>query len=83
MYFGHKNQILWPIYITIRNLDAKTWRSQKWPETLFFGFILIIYEQFEDANNKDKDLKTKIYHMTLKTMLQRTDLGLISRKMRC
>ena len=34
------------------------------------GFIPIIYKRSEDANNKDKDLKANIYHMTLKTMLQ-------------
>ena len=36
------------------------------------GSISIIHERLEDANNKDKDLKAKIYHMALKTMLQRT-----------
>lgn len=38
---------------------------------MLLGFILTIHKQLEDANNKDKDSKTKIYHMDLKTMLQR------------
>ena len=37
---------------------------------LFLGSIPIIHEQLEDANNKNKDLKAKIYHIVLKTMLQ-------------
>lgn len=31
--------------------------------------ISIIYEQSEDTNNKNKDLKTKIYYIALKTIL--------------
>ena len=34
--------------------------------------ILIINKWLKDANNKDKDLKAKIYHMAIKTMLQYT-----------
>lgn len=72
MSLSHGDQTLWPVYITIGNLDAKTRRSQKRPGTLLLGSIPIIHERSEDANNKDKDLKAKIYHMALKTMLQRT-----------
>lgn len=28
MSFSHGNQILWLVYITINNLDSKTWQSQ-------------------------------------------------------
>lgn len=28
MSFSHRNQTLWPIYITIQNLDTKTYQSQ-------------------------------------------------------
>ena len=69
MNFSHGDQTLWPVYITIRKLDAKTWRFQKRPEMLFLDSIFIIHERSEDANNKNKDLKAKIYHMALKTML--------------
>ena len=72
MSLSHGDQTLWPVYITIGNLDAKTRQSQKRPGTLLLGSIPIIHERSEDANNKDKDLKAKIYHMALKTMLQRT-----------
>ena len=46
------------------------------------GSILIVYGWLEDANNKNKDLKAKIYHMALKTMLQPTYLSLLSVKLR-
>ena len=69
MSLSHGDQTLWPVYITIGNLDAKTRRSQKRPGTLLLGSIPIIHERSEDANNKNKDLKAKIYHMALKTML--------------
>ncbi len=69
---NHGDQTLWPVYITIGNLDAKIWQFQKWAGTLLLGSISIVHERSKDANNKDKDLKVKIYHMTLKTMLQRT-----------
>ena len=78
MSLNYGNQILWPVYIIIGNLDAKLWRSLNRPEILFLGFILIVYEQSEAANNKDKDLKARIYQMALKTMLQYTYPSLFS-----
>ena len=75
MSLSHGDQTLWPVYITIGNLDAKTRRSQKRPGTLLLGSIPIIYERSEDANNKNKDLKAKIYYMALNTMLQRIYLS--------
>ena len=72
MSFSHRHQTLWQVYITIENLDTKIRQSQKRPEMLLLGFIPIVYEWSEDANNKDKDLKAKIYNMDLKSMLQRT-----------
>ena len=38
---------------------------------LFWGSIPIVYKWSKDAKNKDKDIKAKIYYITLKTMLQR------------
>ncbi len=78
MDLSHGKQILWPVYIKIGNLDAKTRQFQKWPRTLLLGSIPIVHTRSEDANNKDKDLKAKIYHMALKTILQRTYLSLPS-----
>lgn len=66
---SYKDQILWPVYIISRNLDAKIWQSQKWPKTLFSSFISIIYKWLEDINNKNKDLKAKIFYMILKIIL--------------
>ena len=36
---------------------------------LFLGFISIIYKQLKDTNNKNKNLRAKIYYMTLKIIL--------------
>ena len=36
---------------------------------MFLGSILSINERLEDANNKNIDLKTKIYHIAFKTIL--------------
>ena len=63
MSFNYRDQILWPIYITIINLDTKIRQSQKRPKMLFLGSISIIYKRLEDVNNKNKDLKAKIYHI--------------------
>ncbi len=82
MSLSHGDQTLWPVYITIENLDTKTRRSQKRPGTLLLGSIPIIHERSKDANNKDKDLMAKIYYMVLKTILQRTYPGLPSKEMR-
>ena len=60
MNFSYGDQTLWPVYITIKNLNAKIWPSQKRAGTLLLGSISIIHERSEDANNKDKDLKAKI-----------------------
>ena len=35
---------------------------------LFLGSIPNIYERLEDAKNKNRDLKAKIYYIALKTM---------------
>ncbi len=70
MSLSHGDQTLWLVYIIIRNIDAKTQRSQTRPNTLLLGSISIVHKWLEDGNNKDKDLKTKIYHLALKTMLQ-------------
>ena len=70
MSLSHRDWILWLVYIIIGNLVAKIRQSQKWPGTLLLSSISIIHERSKDANNKNKDLKAKIYHMALKTMLQ-------------
>lgn len=37
---------------------------------LFLNSISIIYKSSKDSNYKNKDLKTKIYYIILKTILQ-------------
>ena len=37
---------------------------------LFLDSILIIHKRLEDINNKNNDLKSKIYYIALKIMLQ-------------
>ena len=69
MSLSHKDQTLWLVYIIICNLDAKTRRSQKRPRTLLLGSIFIFHKRSKNVNNKDKDLKVKIYHIALKTKL--------------
>ncbi len=69
MNLNYWDQMLGLVYITIENLDSKTWCSQTWPSTPLFGSILVVYEWSEDEDNKDKDLKAKIYHLALKIML--------------
>ena len=58
---SHEDQVLWPVYITIDNLDAKTRWSENLPGTLLLGSLSIVHKQVEDLNNKDRDLNVKIY----------------------
>ena len=70
MSLSHRDQTLWPVYISIRNLDSKTRRYQTQPNTLLLGSISIVYERLEDGDNKNKDLTVKIYYLALITILQ-------------
>ena len=71
MSLSYGDHTLWPIYITIGNLDSKTRQCQTRPSILLLGSIPIIYKRLEDGNNKDQDLKAKIYYLALSTLLQR------------
>jgi Plavaka transposase len=71
MSLSHRDRVLWPVYVTIDNLDAKTCRSQNRPGTLLLSSIPIVHKRAEDSNNKDRDLKAKTYHLALRTMLER------------
>ena len=64
------DQVFWPVYVTIGNLDVKICRSQNRLETLLLGSISIVHKEAEDLNNKDRNLKAKIYHLALRTMLE-------------
>ena len=41
---SHRDQILWPIYVTIGNLDAKTCQSQNRSIILLLNSIPIVYK---------------------------------------
>ena len=71
MSLSHGDQVFWPVYITIGNLDAKICWSQNWLDTLLLGSIPIVDEQAEDSNNKNRDLKAKIDYWALETILKR------------
>lgn len=49
----------------MQNLAVKTWLK-----ILLLSSIYVILNQSNDANNKDKNLKVKIYYMALKTLLK-------------
>lgn len=66
---SHGNHTQWPVSIIIENLDTKIWESQKRPRTIFLGSIPIIHKGSENKNNKDRNLKAKIYYIALKTIL--------------
>lgn len=69
MSLSHEDQTLWPIYITIGNLNSKTWQIQTHLATLLLRFIPIVYEFSKDKKNKERDLKAKIYHLALTIIL--------------
>lgn len=69
--------MLWPIHIIISNLDSKIWHSQIQLDSLSLSFISIIYKYLKDRKNKNKDLRTKIYHLALKVIPQYKNLLLI------
>ncbi len=71
MSLSHGDQTFCLIYITIDNLDAKTCWRQNWPGISLLGSIPIVHKRVEDLNNKNRDLKAKIYHLALKTILKR------------
>lgn len=54
----------------MRNLDEKMRWCQNWPGILLLSSISIVYKQREDSNNKNRDLKVKIYHLALKIILK-------------
>ena len=70
MSLSYGDKVLWPVYITIGNLDAKMCWSQNRLRTLHMALISIVYERAEDSNNKDRNLKAKTYSLTLITILK-------------
>jgi len=62
----HGDQSVWPIYLTIGNLDAKIRRSQLKPSTVLLGFIPIPVQKKDSL-----DLKSAIWHRAMEQVLMR------------
>lgn len=69
MNTSYRDLIQWPIYIINGNLDVKIRRFQKQLRILIQSSIFIVHKLLEDTNNRDKYLKTKIYHVDFKIIL--------------
>ena len=67
---SQKELVFWPVYITIGNLNVKIHQNQNRLNILLLGSISIVHKQTEDSINKKSDLKAKIYHLALETMLK-------------
>ena len=62
----HGDQSVWPIYLTIGNLDAATRRSQLKPSTVLLGFIPIL-----EKKKGSFELRSAIWHGAMKQVLLR------------
>ena len=71
MSLSYGDQVFWPVYVTMGNLDAKICWSPNWLDILFIGSIPIVHEQTEDSDHKNRDLKIIIKYLALKTKLKR------------
>ena len=63
-------------------LRCKNTTISKTAKQIASGLFPIVCERSKDANNKDKDLKAKIYYIAVKTILQRIYPSLTSIKLR-
>lgn len=61
MSISYKDQIFCPLYVIIDKLDIKMCQSQNWLDTLLSDSKPIVYKQKKNSNNKNKDLRAKIY----------------------
>jgi Plavaka transposase len=60
----HGDQSVWPIYITIGNLDRKTRRNQTVPGSILLGFLPITSETADES-------KAHVYHAAMELILKR------------
>jgi hypothetical protein len=60
----HGDLSVWPIYLTIGNLDAETRHSQLKPSTVLLGFIPI-----PEQKKGSLDLKSAIWHRAIEQVL--------------
>jgi hypothetical protein len=59
----HGDQSVWPIYITIGNLDRKTRRNQTVPGSILLGFLPITSETADES-------KAHVYHAAMELILK-------------
>ena len=59
----HGDQSVWPIYITIGNLDRKTRRNQTVPGSILLRFLPIISETADES-------KAHVYHAAIELILK-------------
>ncbi|KAI9750296.1 MAG: hypothetical protein M4579_006529 [Chaenotheca gracillima] len=62
----HGDQSVWPVYLSIGNLDRATRRKQTRPGTVLLGFIPIVHE-------KEEGLKSEVYHAAMEIMLKEVE----------
>lgn len=62
----HGDLAIWPVYLTIGNLDIKTYKSQIKPGMVLLGLISIA----KIGEKHGLDLKAKVYHKAMGHMLQ-------------
>jgi hypothetical protein len=60
----HGDQSVWPIYITIGNLDRKTRRNQTVPGSILLGFLPITSKTADES-------KAHVYHAAMELILKR------------
>jgi Plavaka transposase len=61
----HGDQSVWPVYLTIGNLDREARRAQKRPAVILLGLIPI------PRGKADRSVKADIYHTGMELILQR------------
>lgn len=63
----HGDLALWPVYLTIGNLDIKTRKSQIRPSMVLVGLIPVV----KVGKEHGPDLKSEVYHKAMGHILQR------------
>ena len=68
----HGDQSLWPVYMTIENLDRSTRRNQKRPSLFLVGLIPIV----KTGKKQDKHLQAEVHHTAMEQIFKREFLHL-------
>ena len=65
----HGDSSMWPVYITIGNLNTSTRRNQSRPSILLLGLIPVM--KMSSDGGFPKKITSEIYHMAMDIMLER------------